>query len=159
MRTTFEYSPIRRTPSILRVFQNKNLLSNARRVQVSRTSKSFQQRKTMNTMKTVLCIRDTANGRCNREVQVPKNQCREPQYCSDHVSRNDVPMSESNGNVFYISKKESSKVEEIRNRVYLDSGIKYLINIKSSNSKWISKWITEEEFYTIPETHKFLVIE
>lgn len=108
-------------------------------------------------MKTMLCARDTANGRCDREVQVPKNRCRGPQYCSDHESRNDVPMVESNGNVFYISKKGSSKVEEIRNKVYLNSGIKYLIQFHKLKSQ--SKWVSEEEFYTIPETHEFLVIE
>ena len=59
------------------------------------------------------------------------------------------------GKTFYLMKNGVSKVQEIRIVMHLESGIKYLIDIKKGQSKFVSK----EEFYFVPEHHTLLKIK
>lgn len=61
---------------------------------------------------------------------------------------------------FYVSKKGSYRVEEIRTKFYIMDKVKFLIQKAGRNQEGQRyRYVTEEEFYLIPETHESIKFE
>jgi hypothetical protein len=86
--------------------------------------------------------------RCKQRVLLPIKM---KWTCVDHsINYEATNMKESKGHVFFICKKNSKQVIQIRHKFYNEGRIKYLINDLTN-----SRYVEPEEFYDLPEQYNF----
>lgn len=105
-------------------------------------------------MKKMRCAGVTLEGkRCKHKIVVPNAVLLEEWVCVQHHVRNDVPMKESNGKLFFITKNNNPCAEQIRKKIYVDGRVRYLIQDLQP------RYVTEEEFYEVPENYSFFAFQ